>query len=243
MNLTKTIRTSVVVGFASLVSSLASAALYTTNYGSVLANTSNCDDCFDPAAFTSGSVNFFGNNYSNFFVSSNGYITFGVGSGSYSTAPIDTQTVAPMIAGSYTDLDSRADALSNVWLNTSSPGEAVITWDQMGHFSGNYAVRSTFQIVLRTDQFMIPVGQGQIGLFFGSVTDGSATSAGFGDGLGTINPGEVALISIQPGTTLNQLPAANWFLLNGGTPTEVPLPAPLALFGIGLVGLALRKRK
>lgn len=68
-------------------SQIASAALYEANpanFGAVQVNSSNCDDCFDgPIAFSGAgqSINFFGTTYTNLFVGSNGYVTFGTGSG------------------------------------------------------------------------------------------------------------------------------------------------------------------
>lgn len=227
----------------------ASAALYTPSFGSVLPNVSNCDDCFNgPISFGAGhSINFFGNTYSSLYVGSNGYVTFGSGATSFTTAPLDTQTVGPMIAGLFTDLDSRGDAPSQVFANTATPGQIIATWDQMGHFSMNYGVRSTFQVVIRSDEFAVAPGEGQIGFFYGSITDGSLVSAGFGDGLASVNPGEVAFASRVAGTTLSNS-SPRWFNLSGGTPTEVPngtvpIPGTLALLGVGLFALGARRVK
>lgn len=228
----------------------ANASLYTSDFGTQLADPSNCDDCFTgPFAFSGNnqSINFFGTIYSDLYVSSNGYVTFGSGETSFTSAALNTQTVAPMIAGSYTDLDSRNDAASNVYINTATAGQIIVTYQDMGHFSGNYDVRSTFQIVVRSDQFTVANGEGQIGFFYGTMTDPSRSSAGFGDGLNTINPGEVALASLVPGNTLVDL-SARFFNLDGGIPvdvppTDVPEPAGMAIFGLGLLGFAASRRK
>jgi hypothetical protein len=247
---TSFIKAAAVGAFAAIMSATASAALYTSNYGSVVTsggNPSNCDDCFAGAFSLGGTINYFGTTYSDFFIGSNGYITFGIGATNFTTSPLNTQTIAPMIAGSYTDLDSRNDALSNVWLNTDTPGEVVITWDQLGHYNLNYSVRSTFQIVLRTDAFAALNASNQVGFFYGTVTDGLNTSAGFGDGLAAINPGEVAFHSVAPGTGLAASAGGNgsvWYSLNGGTPQAVPAPLPLGLLALGALGFAaVRRRK
>jgi hypothetical protein len=229
----------------------AHAGLYTSSYGTLLSGPSNCDDCYaGPIGFTGTgqTVNFFGTTYSGVYASSNGYLTFGGGSGSYSTQPLDTQTVAPMIAAFYTDLDSRNDDASNVYVNTNTEGEIVVTWENMGHFSGDYSVRSTFQILLRSDQLAVQGGLNQIGIFYGAVTDPRLVSAGFGDGFAPSNPGEVAFASFVQGTTLSNN-APRYYALNGGVPadapTSVPEPAGLALLAMGGTALAggMRRRR
>ncbi|WLI90530.1 PEP-CTERM sorting domain-containing protein [Massilia sp. R2A-15] len=225
--------------------SSAQAGLYTSTYGTMLAGPSDCDDCYaGPIAFSGSGqfINFFGNAYSDLYVGSNGYVTFGSGSSNYSTQPLDTQSVAPMIAGFYTDLDSRSSAASNVYANTSTDGEIVVTWENMGHYPGNYSGPATFQLVIRSNQAVIPAGEGQIGFFYGNIGDHAGVSAGFGDGLSASNPGEVAFASFVDGTTLSNN-QARFFNVDGGVPAAVPEPGTLALLGLGLAGIAARLRK
>ena len=214
------------------------------NFGTALAGPSNCDDCFDgPFALGAGqSLNFFGTTYPDLYVSSNGYVTFGAGAVYYSPDPLDVQTIRPMIAGLFTDLDSRNDATSQVFVNTSTPGQAVVTWSGMGHWDQQYTGRrSTFQLVIRSDQFAVPAGQGRIGFFYGDVGETSTVAAGFGDGLAAVNPGEVGFHN-GPGTALND--TQRWFNLDGGVPTAPPVasaaPIPtLSEWGLWLLSLAL----
>ena len=227
-------------------SQAALAALYEANpanFGAPLANLSDCDDCSNgPIAFGAGhSLAFFGTTYNDLYVSSNGYVTFGSGSGAFSTAALDTQNILPMIAGLFTDLDSRSDPTSQVFANTATPGQIIVTWVDMGHCCTTYAVRSTFQLVIRSDQSTVPAGQGQIGFFYDSVTDTNPASAGFGDGLAAVNPGEVAFHSLQPASALSNA-APRWYNLSGGVPTAPtavqPVPT-LSEWSLIVLGLAL----
>lgn len=222
----------------------AQAGLYTSSYGTVLAGPSNCDDCYaGPVAFAGSgqSINFFGHTYDSLYVGSNGYVTFGSPSSNYSTAPLDIEGVAPMIAGFYTDLVSYDGSASNVYADTSVAGQIIVTWENMKHYNDGSGATSTFQLVIRSDQ-SIPAGEGQIGFFYGNITDTRYVSAGFGDGSTVSNPGEVAFASNVQGNTLSNS-APHWYTINGGVPADLPEPASVALLGIGLAGLALRRRK
>jgi hypothetical protein len=233
-----------ITGVTCLASGSALAALYEpnpANWGTLLPNSSDCDDCFDgPIAFSGvgQSLNFFGGTYSDLYVGSNGYVTFGAGATDYSPSPLNVQIVGKMIAGLFTDLDSRSDANSNVYVNTSTPGQIVVTYQQLGHFDQNYSVRSTFQIVIRSDQFVVPPGEGRIGFFYASITDADTAAAGFGDGLAAVNPGEVAFYNGPANGLSNSQP--RWYNLSGGIPvvqSAEPIPtlsewAMIALFGM-----------
>jgi hypothetical protein len=167
-------------------------------------------------------------------------LTFGSGQTEYSPVPLDQQNLAPMIAAAFTDLDSRNDASSEVYVNNGTPGQIVATWVSMGHFSQNYGVRSTFQIVVRSSQFAVPSGEGQIGFCYGTVTDGATATAGFGDGLAAVNTGEVAFHN----GALSALNNSNcrWYNLGSGgvpiTPTGEVRDIP-TLSSMGTILLAL----
>jgi hypothetical protein len=230
-------------------SSGANAGVLTTNYGAVIADLSDCDDCAtdDPILFGGGqSINFFGTRYTGFYISSNGYLTFDAPHTRFDTQPIDTQTVGPMIAGLFTDLDTTADSDSNVYVNTSTVGEIIVTYEMVFHI-GDDTLRSTFQVLVRSDQKSIPPGQGQLGFFYGDINDTNNVSAGFGDGIAAADPREISFASNVPGTSLSNNDPRYFTLDGGGTveppPAGVPEPASLVLLGVGIAVLAAVRRR
>jgi hypothetical protein len=230
------------------IAPLAQAGLYTTNYGVVVPELINCDDCSSAKiAFGGGqTIDFFGTNYDGLYISTNGYVTFDAGHIVFGTEDITTQTVGPMIAGLFTDLDTSADPDSNIYVNTSTTGEIVVTYDMVTH-SLDQTLHSTFQLLVRSDQKSIPAGQGQLGFFYGEINDTNDVSAGFGDGLDTVDPREVSFASVQPGTTLSNNDP-RYFTLNGGgtvepPPVSVPEPSGLALLALGLGAIMAFNRR
>jgi hypothetical protein len=103
-----------------------------------------------------------------------------------------------------------------VHFQTSTANQLVVTWDQVGFFSSHAPPLNSFQLVLRGDNFDVPVGEGSIGFFHKTMgweqTDTSQVAAtGFGDGLGN---GEVLQSSLVPGLNTILQDHHIWFDVN-----------------------------
>ncbi|NML16602.1 PEP-CTERM sorting domain-containing protein [Azohydromonas caseinilytica] len=205
-----------VLATALLGTHAAQAALYTSDFGTANATLSNCDDCGIDVGFPGAGQTIAGLAVSDIFVHSNGFASF---------FEFDQFSVL------HTDLDSRNDPLSNVYINTTTAGQMIVTWQGMGHFSENYSVRSTFQLVLRSDQYALAPGEGQFGFFYGDISDPSVAEVGF-----LIND---QFQTFVPANSLSNASPA-WYRLNdegqviAGPVAPVPEPGSLALAGLGL---------
>ena len=98
-------------------------------------------------------INFFGNNYSQFYINNNGNITFNAPVGQYTpdAFPISNQ---PMIAPFWADVDTRGQTggppfSNNVYVASPNANTVVVTWDQVGYYNRNVDKINDFQLVLR----------------------------------------------------------------------------------------------
>lgn len=197
-------------------------------------------------------LDFFGTAYSQFFANNNGNISFGSGIAAFvPTGP--TGADAPVISPWFADVDTRGPLSGVLRLRQDIANQTIVTWDSVGSFSSNDDALNSFQLVVRGDDYDVPVGEGSIGFFYKGmpweVTDTSTTAAiGFGNGAGSA-------IVLQGSNTagLNGIVANHfiWFDQNLAPvpqiPPITPVPEPatyaLMLAGFGLVGVFAQARR
>jgi len=191
------------------------------------------------------SINYFGQNYSSLYINNNGNVSFGAGISDY--VPVGpTGAAAPVISPFFSDVDTRALTSGVVHVRTDIADEVIVTWDNVGYYNTHGTPLNSFQLVLRSASYNIPVGEGAIGFFYRDMgwerTDTSTTAAvGFGDGQGN---GEVIVGSNASG--MNAVVANHhiWFDPNLAPVYETPEPTALALVAAGLLaGWGVRRQK
>lgn len=251
-----------------------STSLYTNTFGSVLVTTGGGnangagnpsgrnDDGFTGPVDLGFTLNFFGTNYTQFFINNNGNVSFGNGISEYVPSG-PTGASQPVISPFFSDVDTRGTN-SGVVHFSQLPNEDIVTWDHVGYFSGHDDKLDTFQLVLRGPDYSVPSGEGQIGFFYTSMqweaadtdggTDGSCVTGqpcqpgaiGFGDGLGN---GQILASSLQPGVNGVVNDEHIWFDLNSaGVPVTppssgVPEPSSYGLLAAGMLGLGFACKK
>jgi hypothetical protein len=242
-------------------------SLFTNSFGNIVVTTGGGnangagdadgrnDDGFSGPINLGFTLDFFGTNYTQFFINNNGNISFGAGIAAF-TPSGPTGAAAPIISPFFADVDTRAAGSGVVELNTSIPNEIIVTWPGVGYFDEHSNLLDTFQLVLRGPGFVIPPGQGQIGFFWttmqwetGDASGGSngfggdPAAVGFGDGAGN---GQVLQGSTANGISAIVNDESLWFNLSStGVPVTVGTPEPSSvalIFAALLAGLVWRFR-
>ena len=135
--------------------------------GTKLPTISSADDAAEAITLSQFSFPFFGQNYGTIYASSNGLLSFGAASTSYSNAPmLSAGNPDPIIAGFWDDLNTNTSG--DVYYLEQSD-RLIVQYEQIGFYSDSGTV--TFQVVLRAS--------GAIDLFYKELS-GSALSATVG---------------------------------------------------------------
>ncbi|HEU0221600.1 MAG TPA: nidogen-like domain-containing protein, partial [Paracoccaceae bacterium] len=142
---------------------------------------------YDIAAVFSGGINFYGTTYGSIFVNTNGSISFGNGTLTYSPWAIQSGYL-PMIAPFWADIDTRAGALKGlesgqVHVDMDAEGDILtVTWDHVNFYDRNGSRQNSFQIQL----FDRGGGDFDIAIRYENIDWTSGDASGGTDGLGGI---------------------------------------------------------
>lgn len=182
------------------------------------------DDGFTDAVALPFVLNYFGNSYSDIFVSNNGYVTFNSGQGSYTPGGLGSgYTGQPIIAAFFADVDTRGagSALTSYGTGTYNGFNAFgATWDGVGYFPNQTDKVNNFQIVL-TDRSDTGAGNFDIYFNYANIDWETGSASGGTNGFGGVS----AAVGFNAGTgadgTFYELPGSRTpgsFLDNGTMP-------------------------
>lgn len=126
---------------------------------------------------------FYGALHNSFYVNDNGNISFNAPSGAFSSNAFPN-TLARMIAPFWADVHNTADPLNhNVGYEVFS-NFAIIKWDSVGYYNGQYDKRNTFQVIISDGSSNVIPGGNNVAFIYGDMqwTTGSASQGtnGFG---------------------------------------------------------------
>ncbi len=191
------------------------------NFGTALSTGDDYSSAVSvPTALWSNGLNMFGTDYTQLYMGSNGYITFGRGFSGYTPSGIDTFTMSPMVAAQFDDLYIGAGA-RNVTPGAgtgTSTGDArmyyfedaskmVFTWNNVGLYANGVSdsqtsdggIGSAFQIIIHKLNGDVPADKNfGIEIRYEEVSQQSASAtAGWTAGdrvnFGLVNPSKTNL--------------------------------------------------
>nr|WP_207790277.1 nidogen-like domain-containing protein [Glacieibacterium frigidum] len=132
-------------------------------------------------------LNFFGQNYSTFYVNNNGNISFGNPLGTFTPSPFPA-SIQPIIAPYWADVDTRNQPGGGaVYVASPNATTTVVTWHDVGFYNANNSRTNDFQLILSDRSNVAGAGDFDIEFRYNRLewTTGSA-SGGDANGLGGV---------------------------------------------------------
>ncbi|MDH5546694.1 MAG: PEP-CTERM sorting domain-containing protein [Gammaproteobacteria bacterium] len=191
-------------------------------------------------------VNFFGTAYNNFFINTNGNISFGNSLSTFTpSAFTGASTATPIIAPFWADVDTRCATCGEIYVAAPNAETMVITWSNVGYYSNHVDKLNDFQMILHdrsdinTGDFDIEFRYNQLQWTTGDFSGGSngfggtPASAGYDSGAGQFLslPGSLSadILNLAATSNVSVLSPGLWTMAirNGVTSDGSSADAPL----------------
>jgi len=178
-------------------------------------------------------INFFGENYNNFFINNNGNLTFTSGLGSYTPDPFPITNQA-MIAPFWADVDTSCTSCGEVYVGAPSDGVVAITWHNVGVYPSDSTQTNSFQAVLidrsadnAAGDFDVEFRYEELNWTSGSASNGVHAQAGYDAGNGSdfyALPGSfsAAVVDLQDTSNTGEDGLWRFAIRDGALPGETP---------------------
>ncbi len=195
------------------------------------------------SVFESG-LNFFGTNYTGFYINNNGNITFTRSSSTYTPFAITGNTGIPIIAPFFTDIDTSAGTVtpspggnstgSNLlyWDIDPISNAVTVTWDDVGQYS-NGRIPNAFQLRLQdtgSGNFTIEFRYEDIQWYYGNARAGYSAANGT-NFFELPQSGTSAMLDLETASNTNQ-PGIYLFSVVNGVPNQPPTDIALSQSGV-----------
>ncbi|HEX9648683.1 MAG TPA: nidogen-like domain-containing protein, partial [Alphaproteobacteria bacterium] len=214
------------------------------------------------AVFGAGGMNFFGTNFTGFWLNNNGNITFNEPQAEFTPIAITGDTGNPIIAPFFADIDTLGShenaptpggnsTGSNLvyWDIDAANGAITITWDDVGYYAGHTDKLNAFQLVIYkvndAGDFAFEFRYETIDWTTGDASGGEGGLGGVvaragwsaGDGVNFLelpqSGNEAAVLDLENTSNDGTAPDGNWvFLAEGGDVGNLPS-------GVALVDVVL----